>query len=56
VATAMQVGTEFENLLQRGLLAYAYRLRPGAPEFRYLHHEVIEESQHTMMFREFANR
>ncbi|HXX88778.1 MAG TPA: diiron oxygenase [Acidimicrobiales bacterium] len=56
VATAMQVGAEFENLLQRGLLAYAYRLPPDAPEFRYLHHEVIEESQHSMMFREFVRR
>jgi hypothetical protein len=31
-------------------------LRNGAPEFRYLHHEIIEESQHTLMFQEFVNR
>jgi hypothetical protein len=56
VATAMRVGWEFENILQRGGLAYVYRLRNGAPEFRYLHHEIVEESQHTLMFQEFVNR
>ena len=55
-ATAMRVGWEFENILQRGALAYVYRLRNGSPEFRYLHHEIIEESQHTLMFQEFVNR
>ena len=25
-------------------------------EFRYLHHEIIEESQHTLMFEEFVRR
>jgi hypothetical protein len=56
VATAMRVGWEFENVLQRGALTYLYRLRNGAPQFRYLHHEIIEESQHTLMFQEFVNR
>ncbi|MDQ3756965.1 MAG: diiron oxygenase [Actinomycetota bacterium] len=56
VATAMRVGWEFENILQRGALAYLFRLDNGAPQFRYLHHEIIEESQHTLMFQEFVNR
>lgn len=56
IATMMKVGWQFENLLQRGLLVRATHLRNGAPEFRYLHHEVIEESQHTLMFQEFVNR
>lgn len=56
VAAAMRTGWEFENVLQRGLLAYAFRLPNGSAEFRYLHHEVIEESQHTLMFQEFVNR
>jgi para-aminobenzoate N-oxygenase AurF len=56
IAACMRVGWEFENVLQRGLLSYAMRLPNGAPEFRYLHHEVVEESQHTMMFQEFINR
>lgn len=56
LAVAMKVGWHFENVLQRGLLAFAMRLPNGAPEFRYAYHEIIEESQHTLMFQEFVNR
>ncbi len=56
IAVTMRTGWEFENVLQRGLLSHAFWLRNGSPEFRYVHHEVIEESQHTMMFQEFVNR
>jgi hypothetical protein len=56
VATAMRIGWEFENILQRGLLEHAFWMPNGRPEFRYLHHEIVEESQHTMMFQEFVNR
>ncbi|MEO3885550.1 diiron oxygenase [Nonomuraea sp. B5E05] len=56
VATAMKIGLQFENLLKRGLLNYAYRLPNGAPEFRYVYHETIEEGHHGMMFQEFVNR
>jgi hypothetical protein len=56
VACAMQTGVQFENVLTRGLLEFALTLAPGAPEFRYVYHEAIEESQHTLMFREFVNR
>jgi len=52
----MKIGWHFENLLQRGLLSYLIALPNGSPEFRYLHHEVIEESEHTLMFQEFVNR
>jgi hypothetical protein len=52
----MRVGWQFENLLQRHLLSFAFRLPNGAPEFRYIHHEVVEESQHSMMFQEVINR
>jgi hypothetical protein len=55
-AACMKTGWHFENLLQRGLLVHAFELPNGAPEFRYLHHEIIEESQHTLMFQEFVNR
>ena len=55
-AACMKTGWHFENLLQRGLLRHAFALPNGAPEFRYLHHEIIEESQHTLMFQEFVNR
>jgi hypothetical protein len=56
VAATMRTGWQFESILQRGLLAYVFRLPNGSPEFRYLHHEIIEESQHTLMFQEFVNR
>ncbi len=56
VAHRMRAGLVFENILSRGLLAYAVTLPNGSPEFRYLYHEVIEESQHTLMFQEFVNR
>lgn len=56
VAVAMRTGWEFENVLQRGLLSYAFWLPNRCPEFRYAHHEVAEESHHTMMFQEFVDR
>jgi len=56
VATAMRIGWEFENVLQRGLLEYVFWLPNHRPDFRFLHHEIIEESQHTLMFQEFVNR
>jgi len=56
VATKMKIGTQFENVLQRGLLEFAWTLPNGAPEFRYVYHEVIEEGQHSLMFQEFVNR
>lgn len=56
ICSAFKVGMQFENLLQRGLLSYAFRLPNGSPEYRYLHHEVIEESQHSLMFQELVNR
>lgn len=56
ICCAFKVGMQFENLLQRGLLSYVFRLPNGAPEYRYLHHEIIEESQHSLMFQELVNR
>jgi hypothetical protein len=56
IATAMKIGLQFENLLKRGLLTYAYKLPNGSPEFRYVYHETTEECQHGMMFQEFVNR
>lgn len=55
-ATAMKIGLQFENVLKRGLLNYAYRLPNGRPEFRYVYHETTEECHHGMMFQEFVNR
>jgi hypothetical protein len=55
-ANSMKVGLQFENVLSRGLLTWALEQPNGAPEFRYVYHEVIEESQHSLMFQEFVNR
>jgi len=55
-ATFMKIGVEFESVLKRGLLEFAGKLPPGAPELRYVYHEVIEEAQHSLMFNEFVNR
>jgi len=52
----MKAGLQFESILKRGLLEYAFRLPDHSPEFRYAYHEVIEEAQHSLMFQEFVNR
>jgi len=56
IAGRMKVGWQFENVLQRGLLTFVEALPNHAPEFRYAHHEIIEESQHSLMFQEFVDR
>ena len=56
IATFMKIGVQFESVLKRGLLDFAAGLPGGAPEFRYVYHEVIEEAQHSLMFQEFVNR
>lgn len=55
-AACMKIGWHFENILQRGLLAFVMREPNGSDSFRYVHHEIIEESQHTLMFQEYVNR
>lgn len=52
IVTSLKTAWHFENILQQGLLHRALYLPQGTPEFRYIHHEVIEESQHTLMFEE----
>ncbi|MDQ6696484.1 MAG: diiron oxygenase [Actinomycetota bacterium] len=56
IVSNMKAGLQFESILKRGLLEYAFKLPDGAPEFRYAYHEVIEEAQHSLMFQEFVNR
>lgn len=56
VANTMRIGWEFENLLQQGLLIQAYAMRNDDVAFPYVHHEIMEESQHSMMFFEFVRR
>ena len=56
IAANMKAGLQFESILKRGLLEYAFGLPDGCAEFRYVYHEVIEEAQHSLMFQEFVNR
>jgi hypothetical protein len=57
VALSMKRGMQFENILERGLLSYAFhRLGNDDPTFRYVLHEVAEETHHSLMFQEFVNR
>jgi hypothetical protein len=56
VASKMKTGLQFESVLKRGLLEFAFDLPNNSAEFRYAYHEVIEEAQHSLMFQEFVNR
>jgi hypothetical protein len=56
IASSMRIGVQFENVLTRGLLGVALHEPNGSPLFRYLYHESIEESHHSLMFQEFLNR
>jgi hypothetical protein len=56
LSQALHSAWQFENILQVGLLIYAMRLPNESTAFRYLHHELVEESQHSMMFFEFVKR
>src|SRR2546428_9383600 len=56
VATKMKVGTQFENVLQRGLLQFAWTLPHRAPDVRYAYHAVSDEGHRSLMFQEFVNR
>ncbi|MCL2584570.1 MAG: diiron oxygenase [Streptosporangiales bacterium] len=55
-ANICKVGWQFENVLIKGVLDYLLDRPNGDPEFRYLMHEVTEETHHIQMFQEFVNR
>jgi hypothetical protein len=55
-ANSFKVGIQFESILIRGVMHYAVTLPNSDPVFRYLMHEVTEESNHIQMFQEFINR
>ncbi len=52
----LRFGIAFESCLSRGLLEHAATLPNGSPTFRYVMHEVIEESHHSLMFHEFIRK
>lgn len=55
-ANVAKVGLQFESMLIRGLMNYAFWVPNGSPEYRYCTHEAIEECNHTLMFQEMVNR
>lgn len=55
-ANMAKIGTQFEGILVRGLLHYAFWVPNGSPEYRYCVHESIEECSHSLMFQEIVNR
>jgi hypothetical protein len=55
-AQTLKFGIGFEAVLSRGLLLFAQTLGNRSPDFRYVMHEVIEESRHSQMFQELIDR
>ncbi|MCL2544158.1 MAG: diiron oxygenase [Nocardioidaceae bacterium] len=55
-AQICKVGLQFESVLIRGVMEYVFTLDNQDPEYRYLMHEVTEETHHTQMFQETVNR
>jgi hypothetical protein len=55
-ANMAKVGMQFEGVLVRGLMHYAFWVPNGSPEYRYCVHESIEECSHSLMFQEVVNR
>lgn len=56
VCEQLHVGMDFEGVLSAGLLELSRTLPVDDPRRRYALHEVIEEAQHTLMFRELIAR
>ena len=55
-ACIAKVGWQFESVLIRGILEYTFWAKNQDPQFRYLMHEVTEETHHIQMFQELVNR
>ena len=54
-ANVAKVGLQFESVLIRGLMNYAFWVPNGSPEHRYCLHVAVEECNHSMMFQEMVN-
>lgn len=52
----LHTGMDFEGVLSAGLIELGRTLPVEDPARRYVLHEVIEESQHSLMFREVIRR
>ena len=55
-AYAVIVATAFETTIQRGLLLVAAQLPAESLAWRFIYHELVEEANHSLMFREFVAR
>lgn len=55
-ANVAKVGSQFENILIRGMMQHNFSQPNGSAEYRYCTHECIEECNHTLMFQELVNR
>jgi hypothetical protein len=55
-AQIAKVGRQFEQVLVAGLMHHLIGMDSGNPEFRYVMHEVTEETHHIQMFQEAVNR
>ena len=56
ICLASKIGASFEAVLSRGLLEFASTLPNRSVGYRYALHEVIEETNHSLMFQELINR
>ncbi|HWI42229.1 MAG TPA: diiron oxygenase [Nocardioides sp.] len=56
LANIAKVGWQFENVLIKGVMEYLMDVPNGSAEFRYLMHEITEETHHIQMFQETVNR
>lgn len=52
----LKYGVGFESVLSRGLIEFALTRPNRDATYRYALHELIEESQHSLMFQELINR
>lgn len=55
-AQMCKTGAQFEQLLIAGIANYLVKVGNQNPEFRYATHEATEETNHTQMLQELANR
>jgi hypothetical protein len=56
LAQSLKYAIGMEAVLSRGLLMFAQTVGNRSPEYRYVMHEVVEESRHSQMFQELLDR
>lgn len=51
-----KIGASFESVLSRGLLEFARTQPNRSPSYRYALHEVVEETNHSLMFQQLIDQ